>query len=380
MPSPDLSQYFALDFYDIDPQSVIEAGMEHLQRVLPDLVLREGHIEQHLLEAIGEEVAESVFAINRLPDSIFEVLLQMLGVSRDIGSLPAVNIRFTVNRSDGCTIPEGTAVFVTLPGSLGTLTFTTTEDLILEAGETEGVVPALGSRYTADANGLPSPYHCELLDTIAYVDFVQTDSDIVGGRDAEDDEQFLSRGVQRLSRLSTTLVLPEHFTSAAIEELSVLRAFTLDNYNPANDADANGPVGNDAGHVTVAVYGANEFVSDEAKAALAASMVPRALSILKIHVIDAKIHNFDITAKIRIKDGADQAAVVTAVTEALHERYSTNEASWNETIRRNEIITLISQVTDVLYVESLTLPATDITLPGVATLPRANTISIEVLA
>lgn len=379
MASPDLAAYFGLQFYDIDPQSVYELGAATLAREIPELDLREGQIETLLLESVAEEVAESVFAINRVPDQIFEALLKMLGINRDIGTQPIVNLRFEVNRSDGCTIPGGTNVAITIPNDLGKAVFTTVEDLFILPDETSGVVQALGLQYTDLANGIPANTNCELLDSIAFVDFVKTDSEIAGGRNPESEEEHFARGVQRLSRLSSTLVLPAHFSAAALEISYITRALALDNYNASADADLNGPVGADPGYVTVAVYGENDFVSSDNKTALLADLRKNALAILNIQVIDAIIQKFDISTQIHILPDFDPSAVVTNITDALKERFSVEVSPWNTPVRRNDIVSIISRTDGVAFVDSVTTPAIDVQPSKIATIMVADNISVSVV-
>ena len=378
MASPDLQNYFGLTFFDINPQDVYEAGAAQLGRSLPELVLREGHIETLLLEAIAQEVAESVYALNRLPDGIFEVLLKMFGINRDIGTNPVVNLSFEVNRTDGCTIPSGTSAVVAKPNDLGNITFVTTEDLHIPAGETSGFVPAIGNQLTDSANGIPANTNADLLDSISYVDWVKTASEIVGGRDPEADENYLSRGVQRLSRLSSTLVLPQHFSAAALEQVYVTRAHALDNYDPDNDLDGNGPVGADAGAVTVAVWGNNEHVSPAQRDELKALMQAQALVNLKVSVIPANLATFDTSATIRIEEGQVHGEVLQAIEDELRLRYSLETVEWDEVIRKNDLITIINQTPGVAFVRELTTPVADISPAKIATLTSLGTATITI--
>lgn len=379
MASPDLSSYFGLQFFDTNPQDVYEAGAAHLNRVFPELILREGHIETHLLEAIGEQVAEAVYAINRLPDGIFEVLLKMFGITRDIGTQPLVNLLFDVNRTDGCLIPSGTNLYLLNPSDGASINFITVADLQIEAGESSGIIPAIGTLYTSSFNGIPSNTTVELLDAVTFVDFVSTASSVYGGRDPESEIDYFSRGMRRLSRLSSTLILPSHFVDAALENTSVMRAVALDNYNPAGDADRNGPVGNDPGYITVAVYGHDEPVTTEVKNELKASMAKSAYSNLRINIIDGTVQEFDVSAKIHVNPNTEPTEIISTITAALKVRYSTAATGWNEIVRRNDIITIISQTPGVAFVEELTTPSGNIQPTDVATLMKLQNVNIEVV-
>lgn len=243
-----------------------------------------------------------------------------------------------------------------------------------------GFVPALGNQYTDTANGIPANTPCNLLDTITFVDSVYTLSEVYGGRSPENDQNFLSRGVQRLSRLSSTLVLPTHFSAAALEQVYIHRALALDNYNPTGDPDRNGPIGVDAGHITIAVYGTTGTVSSEDKAELVEFLKAQSLAMLEVHTIDAAIVTQDFSASIHVLPGYDATTVVANVTNAIKTRYSINSSEWNEKIRRNDVIAMISRVEGVSFVENLFQPASDVVTGTVAALVVAGTVTVEVVA
>lgn len=379
MASIDLPNYIDLDLVDKDPQDVFDNAVITLRSNLPEWSPREGNQEVLLLEALSGEVAEAIFAINRLPDVMTEVLLSIYGVERDYGDPPVVTVQFEMGGSIGYIIPAGTNLILELEEGFDPVVFSTDEELNIPAGETSGTVNATGDRYTSEANGIPLNTILTLEDTIQYVNYARTLTNVNGGRDVESDEEYLSRGVQRFQRLSTTLVTPAHFASAALENLDVSRVFALDNYNPANDPDNNGPIGNDAGHVTVAVYGENEFISTEEKELLRESFEKNSLSILTSHVIDPTITTVNVDVSITIEPGADYTETVAAITEEIESYLNPMNWPWGSVVRRNELISRITNVPGVDYVESLIAPATNITLSGVAPLADLGTLDVAIV-
>jgi uncharacterized phage protein gp47/JayE len=376
MASADLTPYVDLPLVDKDPQDLFDAAILTARATFPEWQPREGNIEVVLLEALAEMVAESVFAINRIPSSIAEVLISLYGIERDIGETPVVDLRFEMSGTQGYSIPEGTTVTVDLGDGYDPVTFATDTELVIPVGQSSGVVSATGDVYTADYNGLAAETLVEANEMLIYVNYVKTNSEITGGRDPEEDEDYLTRGVQRFQRLSTTLLLPKHFEAAALEFEYVTRAFCIDNYNVEADVDNNGPTGDDVGYVTVAVYGDGENVSAERKDELLAYFEANSMAALTVNIIDPTINTVDVTAVVKFDIGADIISVTQEITSALEEYLSPTTWDWGGLVRKNQIVSIITNTPGVDFVESLTTPAADQALDGVAPLVDAGLITI----
>ena len=379
-PSPDLTEYIDLPLVDKDPQDVFEAAILNMQVAIPEWEPREGNIEVLLLENIALEVAEAIFAINRLPSTITEILLSLFDIERDNGAPPTANIRFDLGISTGTTIPAGVSVVLELESGLDPIVFTTDSELVIPPSETYGIVSATGDRFTSDANDIPADTLLELQESISTVNYAKLATAVTGGRDPEEDIDYLSRGIQRLQRLTTTLLLPRQFEAAAIEYPFVKRVKALDNYNSAGDVGADGPVGADPGYIAVAVYGDNENVSTENKDILLSFFEANAMSNLVITIINPTITTVNVTAQIRIDADALASDVVDAVEEALGEFLDPMTWPWTDKVRKNEIISIITNVPGVDYLDTLTTPSADVTLPGVANLAKAGTLNITVVS
>lgn len=371
MPSPDATPYVDLTVYDKDEQDLYEDAELRLSTALPTWVPREGNTEVLLMETLAAQVAEGVYTINRLPSGIMEALLLLFGVERDSGSPPVATLTFTMVNTLGYTIAAGTEARLDLPGGLEPIVFTTTTDLVIAPGNSSGTVSATGDRFTDDANNIAANTALELLDSIIYVNSVVLTAITTGGSEPEDDDAYFTRGATRFSRLSDTLVLPRHFTAYALENASVIRATTLDNWDGSGGAP-----GDDPGHVTVAVYGNGTTLSGPVKTALQTEMENLALTNLVVHVIDPTVTTVDVTATVRALPGYTQAEVQASVVAALNAYLDPVAWEWGTTVYRNELITLISNVEGVDRTESLTTPASDTALTGYATLVDAGTITI----
>jgi uncharacterized phage protein gp47/JayE len=374
MVNPDITQYTNLVIYDKDPQDIVDAALVTLQSRLPDWQPSETNIELALLEAMALEVAETIYSINRLPEVMVETLLALYEINRDQGTAPSVTIEFTMVDNAGYTIPSGTEVSIPISGTEN-LSFFTDSELVIASGSTTGTKTATAIENTITANGVASGTSCELVDAIESVESVETTTAIAGGEAPEDDTTFLTRGIQRLQRLTDTLVIPEHFSQYALEQTYVSRAYSIDNYN--SEAGSGVP-GDHDGHITVVVYGDGANVSSPNKALLLAGLDDNASGNLGVHLLDPTINTVNVAIAVKKVDAYTTGAIETAVEDALTEYLNPATWDWSGTVRRNEIIALVSNIVGVDYVVSLTTPSADITYSTQGNLVTAGTITVTV--
>lgn len=372
MASPDVTPYVDLRILDQDPQDIFDNAKAALAISLPAWVPRETAVETLLLEALALEVSEARYAVNRLPSAIFEILLRLYGLTRSAGTPPTASLVFHMIGTAGYSIPAGTECRLTLPGDADPIIFTTDSQLDISPGSATGTVTATGDRYTSEANGTAEDTVVELLDSIITVDFVDLGAEITDGEDPETDTDYFDRGAARLARLSDTLVLPRHFTAAALEYTYVERAHTVDNW----DADTGNDPGTVPGHVTVAVYGDGAEVSGGNKSALEAALTEICHTALTVHVIDPDVTAQDVTATVKGLPGYTSAELEANVEAALQAYLSPATWDWSSTIRRLKLIAVITEAEGVDYVVSMTTPAADVTLTGDADLVECGTLTI----
>lgn len=376
MASPDVTPYVDLTVFDVDAQEVFEAALAVVLERLPGFVPNEANMEVVLLEALAVEVSELVFAANRLPGTIVEVLLRLYGITRDFGAPAAVNLTFTVSDTIGHEIPVGTFVRVELADG-NVLDFRTDTSILIPVGSNTGTVYAVADTSTAAPNGLPAGTPVELLTGLAYVDTVSLASSPVGGRDEESAESMMERGQALLQRLVSTLVTPQHFVAAAAFTAGVVRAAAADNYDPGQA----GSPGAHPGHITVAVAGSNgDPLNTTQKAALLADLSGQALAMLAIHIADVTVTNVNVTATVIGLPGYAAADLQEAITETLTAYLHPDTWPFGRAVYRNELISVIDSVDGVDRVVTIDAPAADVTLTGIAPLARVGTVTITVQA
>lgn len=484
--SPDVRPYVNLTLFDLTPQDLYDNAVQTLLTNLPGWVAREGNIEVLLLENQALMLSEGIFAINRLPSAITEIMARLFGITRDPGAAPTCTLEFTMVGTAGYTIPAGTQVRLDLMTSDAAIVFTTDVDLVIAPASSTGQVTATGGTFTDIANGINNQL-VPLIDALLYVNQVEIVTAVTGGRVAETDQDYFTRAASKFSRLNDTLVLPSDFQARSTDDPSIYaRASVYDNWSPntiptpvitdvtnattggtlgdgtysyritainaqgqtlASAADSvvvtsgtgtnkttitwTAPtvspevspitgykiygrsagtelllatvglvltwaddgsltpagalptanttgwgVGDVPGHVTVAVYGPAGLVSAGNKTALNTALQEQAASMLNVHVIDPTITTIAVTATIVIASGYLAADVITAVETRLEEYLNPSTWEWGDTVYRNELISVIDQVTGVQRVATLTVPAADTVLSAVANLVDAGTLTI----
>ena len=376
MASIDLTQFIDLRVYDKSPEDIYEAALQVLQTALPEWEPDPTDPAVLLLQALALEVAEAGYMIDRLPTAMAEIQAGLFGLTRNPGTPPTTTVTFTMSDDTGYTIPEGTQVAMSWPGRQFSYAFYTTGPLVIPPSSTSGTVAVAGTVPTGSLNGVLAGTSLELVDALSAVETVVTASSVTGGSNAESDSDFYTRAVARYSRLSEALVLPKHFPAYALESPLVSRATVINNYDPT--AYMPDP-GDHPGHVTVVVYGVGGLMTLEQRDTLEADMADRAVSGLSVHVISAELatQNIDVTVKkFATFEDADVEAEIEA---ALNAYFSPETWPWSGTVRRNEVIALISNCVSVDYVDTLTTPASDVVLSIDDTLVSLGTLTVTVI-
>lgn len=370
--SPDLTPYVDLRPFDRDVQDVYETAVQNLKTRIPEWnSTREDSIENMLLEAMALEVAESIMAINRLPGAIVVALMKMYGVERSEGNAAKTSVKFRAVDSFGYTVPGGTRFAVDVEDEDDPLIFVTDNPVVIPNGSMEAEITATAVTFTDAANEIPAGTIVTVIDSITFLETATLASPVVGGSGPESDEQWFSRGVQRLRRLVDTLVVPEHFRAAALENSLVQKVKVLDLYNPSGN-----PVTPAPGNVTLVVYGPSRVLTAAEREALRSGLQERSIASLGVHVIDPTIVPVNVTTSVKPFAGYSTTEVQNAVSAAIASYLSPLNWDWSKQVRVNELIALVSNVPMVDYVETLTMTGGS---AAATALPVAGTLNVTVI-
>ncbi|WP_427017885.1 baseplate J/gp47 family protein [Pseudarthrobacter sp. P1] len=358
--------------YGTEPD-LVAAAVTYAQAALPQWQPRAGNTEMVLLESMALILGVNVLAVQMLPGQVVEQLMTLYGVARDQGSPAKGRVRFTVTNGNPIqTIPAGTRLRYTLETTGETVDFLTTEPLQLITSETlVGEVNIVAAVPGVQANGLPSGMTVDVVGVLPFIETVVLATAVSQGTGVESDVSFHSRAAALLSRLTTTLVLPEHFQYAAIADPVVGRARVLNLFDPASP-EATAP-----GHVTVAVTdAAGDPLEAPASTALAAALKAQALASLQVHVIDPAYTTVDAAVTVRAAAGFTAVQVQASVTAALTAWLDPTRWDWAPVVGQYAMVAKIAAAPGVA--EVTTAPA-NIPLPGAAPLPRPGTFTVTVL-
>ena len=378
MPSPDLTPYVDLTLFDVSADDLARDAVEVLRDRLPGWEPAEGTAEVLLIESVALAVMPLIYAVNRMPGAVLETLLRLYGVDRSDGGFAVATVDVVATVDGGVTIPAGTRFRLELGVSVDPVDFALTDDLTIAPGGTAGSASVTATTANTFANGAPSGTVLTILDSVPLAS-VTLSSSPIGGADPEDGSAFLERASRRLARLTTTLVLPEHFTSFALDpeegNADVYRARTRSLYNAVtSDADA-------TGHVTVAVMGVGGVpLAGGRLAELDAAMTSRAIASLEVHVVNATITAVDVGVEFVCIPLVDVAPVEAGVTAALTSFLNPDQWGWSDTVRRNDLIAVVDAVDGVDYVIDVLDgdgdPFVDVVLAGPLNLVDAGDIVV----
>lgn len=376
-PPADTTGYVDLRLYDRSDQQIFEVGLAAAQLNMPEWVPREGHTEVLLLESVALEVAEAVVAINRLPGATLETLLRFAGVDRDYGAAPTALAQIFCADTLGHEIPAGTRLYLATADGQGYVTMLVeSPGVSIPAGSSTGVVSLIGDVFTSAANGVPAGTSLQMVSPMPFVETITLATPAADGRDPETDEIWRDRGVNRLSRLTEALVLPRHFEAAALEDPNVSRAVVVDNTDPSTEG-----VGDDPGHVTVAVLGdGGAVLSMQAKDDLQLALDDAALAMLQVHVVDIEVAPVILTVTVHLQPTADPDTTTNAIRQAVDEYLNPLTWTYGAMVRRNEMLSLVDRVPGVDYVETLVMTGQDgagnLVLATASTVPDLGAITV----
>jgi uncharacterized phage protein gp47/JayE len=372
--NPDYAKYIDMTLYDKNASDIKAAALATLQSRMTDYIPAETNIEVMLIEAMAIEISEGIFTINRLPQVMMESLLSLYGVSRDPGKRATVTVQFTMLDNAGYVVPAGTQMAY-LVSDDETVMFTTDTELTIPSPSTTGPVTATASIYSSSVNGITPGTELILASPIDSVVSIEVSVTSSGGVEPETIEDWLIRGTQRLQRLSDALVLPSHYAASALEHAYVKRTSVVDNFNAPS-----GTPGSDAGHLSLFVYGDGAELTAPQKEELLSILQANAVANIIIHIEDATVVTEAVNVTVVKEADADETATHDAVVSAINDYLNTATWDWSGTLRRNSLIAVIASADGVAYVDTLTTPASDVSLGTTGmVLAEAGTVTVTVV-
>jgi hypothetical protein len=368
--SPDVTPFVDLRIYDKQPSDLLNRALVDAATKLPSWVPQEGNTEMVILEGQALETSEEVFAINRLPGAMTEVVLALNSIPRLQGAAPTATVTFTCMDTLGHTIPGGTNLRApaSITGSVDVFFTTDTSATAAPGSATTAAVGITGTSNTDAANAIPAGTALDILDPIFVANDCLLATPIGTGALPEAQLAYLSRGISILANLNSTLVSPAQFENYATSN-GAFRAFVQNNFD-ATTGDST------TGVISVAVIGQNgALLTTGQKTAMQVAMTALAQANLTVRVVDPTVITQDVVVAVSAIPGTDPTALTAAIVAAVTGYLSTDTWPWSGTLHYDRLSDIIDNVAGVDF-SSLTTPSANVTLSGFG--PLLNTQATDV--
>ena len=353
---------------DRDPQATFDAMLASVQAALPTWDARNGALETVLMEAFATGAADVIYALNRLPGRIEEDILALYDVPRFAGARATGNAVITWDTSRTATVTAGLRFSV--PDSDVELEITATTT----GTGASLTVPVRATEPGSAPNAIASGATLDVLDAIPFAVSVALSGTLSGGADPETDAAYIERASARLARVTSSLVVPDHFVAYCLENPAVTRAVAYDLWDGVAPLSTS-----DLGYITIAMYGIGGQVDLAIRSALEAEMQERCASMITPIVIEADITSINIAATVVALAGYDTNEVRDACEAAIRAYVNPATWEWDASLIDTEIIALLDDVPGVDYVSSGTVtPSGTTTITTPAGLATAGTVTITV--
>jgi hypothetical protein len=366
MVSPDWSTYVDLTPYDVTVSSILEESLTQAKALLPEWSPKVGEVETTLLEATAYQTANLANAANRLPGATVETLLKLFAVNRSNGVKATATVGITFSDNYGHSIPATTAfAYFGTDGSAYVYTFDA--DTTVASGSTTLASVAVTAQSIGTGYNIPS--NGSSLQSLAVLPYVKTtvlDSKPTGGLNAETDLEYFNRAVTLLKSYSSVLAteqqLASHVLATYVGSIFRAKAYNTRRYS---DRDLVTGGGTHNGYVLLSVAGENvngypRAIEDATVSAANVSTISTAVASktgtgLTVEVHNAELVGIGVTCEVFKLSTAASGTVSGAVQTVLEKYFDSDAWDWSRVVRKNEVISLLDNVTGIDYVKSVTL-------------------------
>lgn len=273
----------------------------------------------------------------------------------------ATTLRFSAAPPNGVdvTIPAGTKAGTPDGGFV----FSTLVDLTIPFGQATGDVAA-----ACDVPGvtvLVPNVLTELITQIAFISGATNPSAVNSGNDDETVDEALDRArsyQRRGERLVSTRDLEEAILQDALLGVGIVRAFPFVSAGDFVEGESR------VGHTTVVVMTPAGDPLDSAHKVAINAVLEQVVGNQFVYILDPLFIDFNVEAKVRLKSGSIQSAVLKAIERNLRASYSPSDKNFGRRIVRSEIIAIIEDTDGVDRIDAqptgpiIASPAADVTL------------------
>jgi len=333
MPSPDFSNYIDLTPYDAQPSDIYASAVEYATTSMPDFSPRTGTVEDAMLQSMSYVSGFLVAAINRLPNSLMEGVLNVFGFERTEATLSSGTVVLTLLGDEG-TIFAGTQFSYEeiVDGQINQYVFTALDDTSVADGveeiEIDVISTAAGAIPTISSNS-----SMKLLSSNALVISVLSGT-ISSGQDSEDDNSYFTRASTYFQSLSDGLITPRQVEAHILSSYPVVTRVRA--LSPAlkalSDSSLYDKTGIDitdfVGHLLVFMLSSGStFTEQESLEAISAGIAERSIPGLSVDISNPVFIKVKSNSVIEKLPGFDKAVVRDNVVTELSTRVS--PAEWD---------------------------------------------------
>lgn len=218
---------------------LLTAAYQFIKDNKPGWMENDANLDTWLLQISATQAADLLAIATDIPDTIFRYFgRSLIGFPDIVATQATVPSTWTMRDSGGYTIPAGTQVGV-YNDINELIPFTVATTVVVPPGSSAtaaGAVTLVAIEAGEVGSGLGAPAEAiELIDPLEFVLSVIITAATTGGVDSETDDEYRTRLVRRLRRLSTRPILPQDFADMSTEIVGVARAVAIDGYNPEHN-------------------------------------------------------------------------------------------------------------------------------------------------
>lgn len=215
MASPDFKEYIDLTVNDIQPEEIYALAKEYAIAALPEFDPRTGTVEDAMLQSMSFVSGLVTASINRLPDSLIEGMLRLLGFSRQEATFATGAVIFSTIDDAGLTIPAGTQVSYSevLEDSTVVHIFETGLPATIDQGDSESAPVQIIASEVGVKPVIADGDYLTILTPIGRLLDAQFTGALVQGEDSESDFSFFNRASTYFASLSSSLTTATQTTA-----------------------------------------------------------------------------------------------------------------------------------------------------------------------
>jgi hypothetical protein len=321
----DESGYITPDVVS-DQEQIQEQVFNDLALKAPGWEAHDGNLEVWLTEAWSESASEIRALARDVPATIFTTYgNDVLGIAPGLALAAVGTATFTAMDNKGYTLEAGTQFALPRSGD-DLVAYAVDQEYVIPVGESQTPPVSFTAVLTgADGNGLIG--EGEMLDPVVWVDTVTVTEPTSKGADAETPDIYLDRLSVLMRMIALRPVLPVDFAILALQVPTVVRAISMNLYNPADGTWTNPRM------VTLILAGVEGYpLPADVKDAVKLMLENLREVNWIVNYTDPSYVPIDVTYEVMAFAGQDSDTVKAACDEALTHyllpiNYRLNEAS-----------------------------------------------------